>query len=52
MSDERIETIRFLTLPCARRIESVRRRRQWQARLDRERFFDQTFGPKKTTPGS
>jgi hypothetical protein len=44
-----IETMRFLTLPRARRLESVRRHRQWQAMLDREQFFEQVFGPRGTT---
>ena len=39
-----VETVRFLTLPQRRRLESVRRHRQWQASLDQERFFDQVFG--------
>lgn len=39
-----VEAIRFLTLPRQRRLESVRRHRQWQASLDQERFFDQVFG--------
>ena len=38
-----VETVRFLTLPRRRRLESVRRHRQWQASLDQERFFDQVF---------
>ena len=44
-----IEAMRFLRLPRARRIESVRRHRQWQAALDRNRFFEQVFAPKRTT---
>ena len=39
-----VETVRFLTLPRRRRLESVRRHRQWQASLDQEWFFDQVFG--------
>ena len=39
-----VETVRFLTLPRQRRLESVRRHRQWQASLDQEQFFDQVFG--------
>ena len=39
-----VETVRFLTLPRRRRLESVRRHRQWQARLGQEWFFDQVFG--------
>ena len=44
-----IETMRFLTLPRARRTESVKRHRQWQATLDKEQFFEQVFGPRETT---
>jgi len=39
-----VETVRFLTLPQRRRLESVRRHQQWQASLDQEWFFDQVFG--------
>lgn len=39
-----VETFRFLTLPRRRRLESVRRHRQWQASLEQERFFDKVFG--------
>lgn len=42
-----VETARFLTLPRRRRVESVRRHRQWQARLDQTRFFDEVFGRTK-----
>ena len=38
-----VETIRFLTMPRRRRIESVRRHRQWQAKLDQKQFFDAVF---------
>ncbi|HEY4687744.1 MAG TPA: hypothetical protein VIK33_00405 [Anaerolineae bacterium] len=47
-----IEAMRFLALPRARRIESVKRHRQWQAMLDRERFFDQVFGPQHRARGT
>ncbi len=40
-----VETIRFLTMP-RRRIESVRRHRQWQAKLDQKQFFDAVFEDK------
>lgn len=39
-----VETLRFLTLPRRRRLESVRRHRKWQATLDQEEFFDAVFG--------
>ncbi len=41
-----VETIRFLTLPRQRRLDSVRRHRQWQTKLDKQKFFDQVFAPK------
>ncbi len=39
-----IETVRFLTLPSRRRLDSVMRRRRWQETLDKDRFFDRVFG--------
>ena len=39
-----VETVRFLTLPQQRRLDSVTRHRLWQEGLDRDRFFDQVFG--------
>jgi len=42
-----IETVRFLTLPRRRRLDSVTRHRQWQDSLDKDRFFDQVFGAEK-----
>jgi hypothetical protein len=44
-----LETMRFLTLPRAQRLESVKRHRQWQATLDQEQFFEQVFGPREPT---
>ena len=44
-----IETARFLAIPRTRRLESVKRHRQWQAALEREPFFDQVFGTKRAT---
>ena len=43
-----VETARFLNLPRQRRIESVRRHRQWQAQLDQAQFFDEVFGAHKS----
>jgi hypothetical protein len=40
-----VETMRFLTLPRPRRLESVKRHRRWQASLNPEQFFEQVFGP-------
>lgn len=39
-----VEAVRFLTLPHQRRVESVRRHREWQAHLNQGQFFDQVFG--------
>lgn len=39
-----VETARFLTLPRGRRLESVRRHREWQASLEPQEFFDLVFG--------
>ncbi len=38
-----LETFRFLALPQKKRIESVKRHRQWQAQLDQTKFFDEMF---------
>jgi len=38
-----IEASRFLTLPKKKRLESVKRHRQWQARLQKEEFFGRVF---------
>jgi hypothetical protein len=43
-----VETMRFLTLPRQKRLESVERHRQWQATLQQESFFNQVFGPATT----
>jgi hypothetical protein len=47
-----VEALRFLTLPRARRVESVKRHRAWQATLDRRQFFDRVFNPRKPANGS
>ncbi|HKZ83544.1 MAG TPA: hypothetical protein VJ793_07790 [Anaerolineae bacterium] len=47
-----VEAMRFLTLPRPRRMESVKRHRQWQVALNRKQFFDQVFGSKKSASGS
>ena len=43
-----IETARFLALPRRRRLDAVRRHRQWQDSLDQDRFFDQVFGAEES----
>ena len=39
-----VEASRFLALPKKKRIESVKRHRQWQAQLQPAEFFDRVFG--------
>ena len=39
-----VEASRFLALPKKKRIESVKRHRQWQAQLQHPEFFDRVFG--------
>lgn len=38
-----LETLRFLTLPHERRLESVKRHREWQSHLVKDKFFDDVF---------
>jgi hypothetical protein len=38
-----VEAIRFLTLPKSKRIESVKRHREWQKLLNKNMFFDEVF---------
>ncbi len=38
-----IEANRFINMPREKRIESVKRHREWQKHLDKDRFFDQIF---------
>ena len=38
-----VEASRFLALPKKKRVESVRRHRQWQVQLQKEEFFDRVF---------
>ena len=39
-----IEANRFLNMPRKKRIESVRRHREWQKSLNKENFLGQVFG--------
>ena len=43
-----VEASRFLALPKKKRIESVKRHRQWQAKLQKAEFFGRVFGSKST----
>ncbi len=38
-----VEAIRFITMPKRKRVESIRRHREWQKLLDKEKFFDEVF---------
>jgi hypothetical protein len=39
-----VETIRFINLPKRKRLESVRRHREWQKTLIKDSFFNEIFG--------
>ena len=41
-----MEAIRFMTIPKKKRMESVKRHREWQMMLDKDRFFDEVFAEK------
>ena len=38
-----MEAVRFMTLPREKRIESVRRHREWQDTLNKDAFFNDVF---------
>lgn len=38
-----IEAIRFISMPKKKRMESVKRHREWQKLLDKAKFFDEVF---------
>jgi len=38
-----VEAVRFMTLPPRKRMESVKRHREWQKHLDKEKFFKEVF---------
>lgn len=38
-----VEANRFINMPRKKRIESVKRHREWQKYLDKDKFFDQVF---------
>jgi len=38
-----VEAIRFVNIPREKRIESVKRHRDWQKLLDKENFFNEVF---------
>lgn len=39
-----LETSRFLSIIGRKRTESVKRHRQWQKKLDKDKFFESVFG--------
>lgn len=41
-----IDAIRFITIPKTKRMESVKRHREWQMMLDKEKFLDEVFAEK------
>ena len=43
----KVDAIRFLTIPREKRVESVKRHRDWQQTLDKDIFFDEIFGDHK-----
>jgi hypothetical protein len=42
-----VNAIRFLSIPREKRVESVKRHRDWQQTLDKDAFFDEIFGDHK-----
>jgi len=38
-----VEAIRFVNMPRKKRLESVRRHREWQKLLNKEQFFKEVF---------
>jgi len=39
-----VDAIRFLSIPREKRVESVKRHRNWQQTLEKDIFFDEIFG--------
>ena len=39
-----VGAIRFLSIAREKRVESVKRHRDWQQTLDKDTFFDEIFG--------
>ena len=42
-----VDAIRFLSIPRGKRVESVKRHRDWQKTLNKDTFFDEMFGEHK-----
>lgn len=43
----KVDAIRFLSIPREKRVESVKRHRDWQKTLDKETLFDEIFADNK-----
>jgi len=43
-----VEAIRFITIPKSKRIENIKRHREWQKMLSKDIFFDEVFAGKST----
>ncbi len=43
----KVDAIRFLSIPREKRVESVKRHRDWQKTLDKETLFDEIFADHK-----
>ena len=41
-----VEAARFINMPRRKRLESVKRHRQWQKKLDETSFLDEVLGKK------
>ena len=39
-----VEAVRFTNIPKKKRLESVKRHREWQKLLDKDPFFKEVFG--------
>ena len=38
-----VEALRFINMPKKKRVESVKRHREWQKTLDKTQFFNEVF---------
>jgi hypothetical protein len=41
-----VDTMRFVAMPRTKRLESVKRHREWQKTLKKDQFFDEVFTSK------
>jgi len=42
-----VDAVRFLSIPREKRVESVKRHRNWQQTLEKNTFFDEIFADQK-----